>query len=242
MKQSFRVLALLLGLAGAAAAQPSPVTIYNTMPAMNAILGAANMDADPADEIVILDSAGERLQIVDSATGAIDFDSAGWGWYRIYPPGYSHQDAFNTAYGPNHGYHVFCDRDNDGVMEAMVLVSTINNYQQELAIISLNGGGASAIPAATATGASLGEARPNPFNPATSIAFSLDAAGVARVTVYDLAGRLVRTLVDEPRPAGPQTVVWDGRDDEGRAVASGTYFYQLETEGRSEARKAMLLK
>lgn len=242
MKPSLPALALLLGVAGTVSAQPSPVTIYNTMPAMNAILGAANMDGDAADEIVILDSAGERLQIIDSATGAIDFDSASWGWYRIYPPGYSHQDAFNTAYGPNHGYHIFCDRDGDGLMEAMVLVSTINNYQQELAIISLGGGGAASIPATTPTGATLGEARPNPFNPSTSIAFSLEAAGPARVKVYDVAGHLVRTLVDEPRPAGPQTVVWDGRDDDGRAVASGTYFYQLETAGRSESRKAMLLK
>lgn len=242
MTPRLTVPACLLLLAATAAAQPSPVTIYNTMPSMNAILGAANMDGDPADEIVILDSNGDRLQIIDSATGAVDFDSAPWGWYHLYPPGYSHEDAFNTAYGPNHGYHVFCDRDGDGLMEVMVLVSTINNYQQELAIISLGGGGAAAIPPAAPSGASLGEARPNPFNPSTNIDFALEAAGAARIRVYDAAGRLVRTLVDEPRAAGPHSVTWDGRDDEGRLVASGTYFYQLEANGRSEARKAMLLK
>lgn len=231
----------MLSLAGGAMAQTSPVTIYNTMPGMNAILGAANMDGDPADEIIILDTANTRLQIVDSASGSIEFDSQNWGWYYIYPPGYNHEGFFDT-YGPNHGYHVFCDRDNDGIMEAMVLVSTINAYQQELAIISLSGGGSSPVPAALPPGSSLGDARPNPFNPSTSIAFSMEAAGHARVTVYDVAGRLVRTLVDEARPAGEQSVTWDGRDDGGRALASGTYFYQLESGGRSEARKALLLK
>jgi len=70
-------------------------------------------------------------------------------------------------------------------------------------------------------------AYPNPFNPATSIAFSLPAAGHVAVHIHDAAGRLVRTLLDGTREAGPHTLVWDGRADDGRAVASGVYFARL---------------
>jgi hypothetical protein len=64
---------------------------------------------------------------------------------------------------------------------------------------------------------------PNPFNPQTQIAFDLPSAGRAEIRIYDVRGRLVRTLVDKKRPAGHQIFRWDGRDDDGRAVASGTY-------------------
>lgn len=240
----FRCLLILCGtvlLTASAAAQPSPVVIYDTMTNMNAILGAANMDGDVADEIVVLDSDGERLQIIDSATGAVDFDSQSWGWNYIYPPGYEHEGAFNTAWGPNHGYDVFCDKDGDGVMEVMVLVSTGSIYEQQLAIISL-GGGALTAPEPGAIGSGLGAARPNPFNPSTSISYTMQTAGRARIQIFDVTGRLVRTLLDERRPAGRHAVAWDGTDDAGRAVAGGTYFYQLAADGRSEARKAILLK
>jgi len=60
--------------------------------------------------------------------------------------------------------------------------------------------------------------------------------------VYNVRGELVRTLVDENRPAGPQTVEWDGSDERGRAVASGVYFYETQTDGRSIINKTALVK
>lgn len=73
---------------------------------------------------------------------------------------------------------------------------------------------------------------PNPFNPQTTIAFSLAAAGPARLSIYDVAGRRVQTLVAGVLPAGSQTVEWDGSDTTGRSAASGTYIYRLETSVR----------
>jgi len=73
---------------------------------------------------------------------------------------------------------------------------------------------------------------PNPFNPGTSIRFSLPRAEDVRLAVYDVAGRLVRTLVSAHREAGTHTVTWDGLDDQGKAAASGTYLYRLESETR----------
>lgn len=65
---------------------------------------------------------------------------------------------------------------------------------------------------------------PNPFNPRTTLAFELPRAGRTQVEIFDVAGRLVTTLLDDVQPAGRIELAWDGNDRSGRAVASGTYF------------------
>ena len=88
----------------------------------------------------------------------------------------------------------------------------------------------------------LGHAHPNPFNPTTTINFSLSEAGRARLLIYDVAGRLLHTLVDGELPAGPNSVNWNGRDDDGVRQASGVYFLRMETAGFAETRRLVLLK
>jgi len=83
---------------------------------------------------------------------------------------------------------------------------------------------------------------PNPFNPSTTIRYSLAASGRVNLRVYDLRGRLVRTLVVSDRPAGWHQASWDGRDDAGTAVASGVYFYRLEAGSFLHSRKMLLLR
>ncbi len=83
---------------------------------------------------------------------------------------------------------------------------------------------------------------PNPFNPMTSIKFDLPKEAHVKVTVYDVAGRLVKTLVDEVRPAATHTVIWDGTDRTGRRVASGAYYYVVKGDTFSDVDKMMLLK
>jgi len=68
---------------------------------------------------------------------------------------------------------------------------------------------------------------PNPFNPTTTIRFSLAKSGDAKLAIYNTAGQLVRTLVDGDTDAGVHTVVWDGADNTGRQVSSGVYVYRL---------------
>ena len=70
---------------------------------------------------------------------------------------------------------------------------------------------------------------PNPFNPSTTIRFSIPHAGRTRVVVFDLAGRVVRTLVDEDLAAAAHAVEWRGLDAGGRQVASGVYFYRVSS-------------
>lgn len=100
-------------------------------------------------------------------------------------------------------------------------------------------GGGAAAPAARPT---LHAAAPNPFNPATSIRFTLPRAAHARVLVFDVSGALVRKLAGGLYPAGTHALRWDGRDDRGRDLASGAYFYRLEADGAREARKLILLR
>jgi hypothetical protein len=104
-------------------------------------------------------------------------------------------------------------------------------------------GGASAVddrplPQAPA----LAQNAPNPFNPRTKISFVLPVAGEARLAVYDVDGRLVRTLAGGWLEAGERTVTWDGDADRGGRVASGLYFCRLRVGDRTLVRKMTLLK
>ena len=83
---------------------------------------------------------------------------------------------------------------------------------------------------------------PNPFREAATIAYNLPAAGHVTVGVYDVAGRLVRQVVDGPIEAGPHAVQWDGRDGSGRPVASGVYFCRIDAGGDSDMQRLVFLK
>jgi hypothetical protein len=83
---------------------------------------------------------------------------------------------------------------------------------------------------------------PNPFNPTTTIRFDIARAGRVTLRVYDVSGRLVRTIIDENLPAGHHKAVWDGRDRGGQEAASGVYFCRLTAGDFVKARKMTLLK
>ena len=83
---------------------------------------------------------------------------------------------------------------------------------------------------------------PNPFNPQTEIRFLLPRSGPVSLRVYDLLGQVVDVLADAERPAGYHRVVWDGRDANGRDVASGVYFYTMEADDFRQTRKLLLLR
>ena len=83
---------------------------------------------------------------------------------------------------------------------------------------------------------------PNPFNPNTKIEFHLPRTGRLTVKLFNIRGELVRTLVDEERPAGPGSIVWAGDDDRGAAVSSGVYFCQVKAGGEEAVHKIALVK
>jgi hypothetical protein len=85
----------------------------------------------------------------------------------------------------------------------------------------------------------LEHARPNPFNPTTTIEFSVATEGHVTIRVFDAAGRVVRTLEDGHVTAGPHTTVWDGTTDSGERVASGVYFVRMEAAGANVRHRAI---
>ncbi len=84
--------------------------------------------------------------------------------------------------------------------------------------------------------------QPNPFNPSTSIRFTVHRAGEGALRVYDAQGRLVRTLHTGDFAVGAQSFTWDGRNDAGQGLPSGVYLYRLDVAGQTGTRKMMLLK
>jgi len=97
-------------------------------------------------------------------------------------------------------------------------------------------------PTTLPTGYTLYQNFPNPFNPATEIRFDLPAPARVRLTVYNLLGAEVATLVQGNLPGGHHTVIWDGKDHSGNAVASGIYFYRLKAADYAAQKKMILIK
>ena len=87
---------------------------------------------------------------------------------------------------------------------------------------------------------SLKQNYPNPFNPSTDISFTLDKKADVSLTVYNMLGQKVRTLVSGTKNAGTHTFNWDGRDNSSKAVSAGVYMYTL-SDGTSTITKKMAL-
>jgi len=104
------------------------------------------------------------------------------------------------------------------------------------------GGQLSAGPAPLPGKPSLSACRPNPFRDRTQIAYQLPTAGNVRLEVFDVTGRTVRTLASGHKAAGSYTVNWDARDNRGREVPRGVYFYRLDTPGFRAVRKVVLAR
>jgi hypothetical protein len=92
------------------------------------------------------------------------------------------------------------------------------------------------------SGVDLQQNKPNPFNPRTSIEFTLSQKGVVELEIFDARGRIVRHLVHQPLDAGDHHFVWDGSDDAGAKVAAGPYFYRLVSGGERLVKRMVLLK
>ncbi len=88
----------------------------------------------------------------------------------------------------------------------------------------------------------LGQNHPNPFNPVTAIKFSLEEAGPVSLKVFDVNGRVVKTLASGSHAAGEHEMIWNGQDESGSSLASGVYFYRLQADGKTMSKRMVLLK
>src|SRR5262249_55370277 len=88
----------------------------------------------------------------------------------------------------------------------------------------------------------LAQSAPNPFTRSCTIGFSTPVTGPANLRIYNVAGRLVRTLVSGVLEAGAHQRVWDGRDESGALVGSGVYFYRLMTVSGERSQRAVFVR
>jgi hypothetical protein len=98
------------------------------------------------------------------------------------------------------------------------------------------------IGVAPAVVTSLANAYPNPMNPTATIRYTVGAPGRVTLRVFDVTGRVIKTLVDESRATGAYAVTWDGTNDRGEKVASGVFLYQFEAPGFKSAKKIVILQ
>jgi hypothetical protein len=94
----------------------------------------------------------------------------------------------------------------------------------------------------TPTDYALRQNYPNPFNPATQIRYDVPKPSRVRIDVFNVLGQKIRTLVDEQKPAGSHTVLWDGRMDNGDLAASGVYTYRMTTGDFTQSKKLLLMR
>ena len=173
---------------------------------------------------------------VVGATRIVDEDMpivlAAWGGYHEYGvhlPGYSVGDAIDLRlYSISEGRELYVQADLDG------LGYGVNPVTSGTAVVLTS----DAEPVAY----DLMQNYPNPFNPSTSIGFTLPEAGNVKVSVYDMAGRLVSTLVDANMDEGVHVVDWDGTDSSGAMVSAGVYIYALESSDMVMTKKMILMK
>jgi hypothetical protein len=124
--------------------------------------------------------------------------------------------------------------------------STVPEKTYTYWIVILEGGAAATSFQTTITTPALQLAldqnRPNPFNPTTTISFVLPREMDVKLSIYDIRGRRIVTLLDGTGSAGSKEVVWDGKDANGNQVGSGVYFYRLQAGKDTQTRKMILLK
>jgi len=89
---------------------------------------------------------------------------------------------------------------------------------------------------------SLKQNYPNPFNPTTTIGYQVEAQSLVRISVYNMLGQEVRTLVNVVKEAGPHQVTWDGHDNLGNVLPSGLYLYRLHVNNQIQTRRMVFMK
>lgn len=223
-------LAALLALVGTVQAQFTQK--WSCQINSHILLDVGNTDGDPQVEL-LYSNMDDSLILIDGLTGQRE-----WSYHDNYI-GF----AQSTYYWERSAGPTLVDVDDDGVDEIIFSTYTtappiIHCYDSNISLGVNDQDDSTLLPKSV----ELGQNYPNPFNPSTTISFSVSERSHVTLTVYNVLGQKVANLVDEEKPAGDYRVTWDGSGAAGDRLASGIYFYAVQTESQSEAKKMLLLK
>ncbi|MFH1070972.1 MAG: carboxypeptidase regulatory-like domain-containing protein, partial [Candidatus Glassbacteria bacterium] len=194
-------------------------------------------DAQITVEGVVKDESGQPVPM--TLVSLLDPKTGG----NVY--GWTDQAGRFALNVPQGQYEIFVDGGDDSDQSRSVAsnltVDRNQNLDIQLGTGILNGDSepdGPKLPRAFA----LAQNYPNPFNPSTTISYTIADPAQVALTIFDLRGRKVATLVDRQQEEGDYTVQWDGKDSEGRTLSSGIYFYRLKSGAEVATRKMVLLK
>jgi len=180
---------------------------------------------------------GDWVEIVLEDFAPIDLESEYFIGYRIHSLSGAIPAAYHDA-GPRvEGKGAYIK-----ISSWIPLAPTFDyNFCIKAITISLNSSGSNEIEVPTFV-TSLGNNYPNPFNPQTTISFSLQENNFVKLEIFNIRGQLVKTLISDNYDAGVHSAIWNGIDNRNNPVGSGIYLYKLETETYSSTKKMILLK
>ena len=201
----------------------TPDGVFTPVPLQTTVGSQISLAYAPMEaKVYVLETTTHTLRRIDPATGAVELIASGF-------------DGFSDGaieIDPATGALWISDIGAGRVYRLCPTTPTAVDGLDEGAVL----GGVTRVIGAVAVW-------PNPARSgATSVAFALRHETDARVTVYDLAGRVVRRLADGRASAGERTLTWDRRDDEGRAVATGVYMVRVEAQGETRSARVVVLR
>ena len=163
----------------------------------------------------------QSFKIIDIVTGNIVFEKNDAAYYYSYP--------------------MFADVNNDGLLDCIVVrydYPSFSSYVYEIYSTGVSGVNGENQPVSF----DLKQNHPNPFNPSTTIEFYLEESQNVTLTVYDILGSKVKTLVNGYKESGSHEIIWDGTNDSGIRQSTGVYLYRFKSGNMSSVKKMMFLK
>ncbi|MBL7148465.1 MAG: S8 family serine peptidase [Candidatus Cloacimonetes bacterium] len=198
-----------------------------------------DMDANGTPDIVFGDNAGylHSIDITGNETYIFPIDLGST--IKTAPAiGYADNDGDIEILVPNQTSYILVDyKNSSGVMHWANFKR--NPQRTGNAFDPTSGTQPEVVPVFTNN---LGKNYPNPFNPDTNISFSIKEEGYVSLKVYNTRGQLVKTLISENLQEGIHFTSWNGKDNSNRSVASGIYFYKMDSKGYSSVKKMILMK
>ncbi len=172
----------------------------------------------------------QNIHYADKSETYQDGSSTGISWMN--GPGLDEWVEFEVFQAGYYGLAVWKVGSADALKGGKYTLQLVNQA------VDVGGAGEEMIPAVS----DISSIRPNPFNPATTISFDLASDGAVDVSLFDLRGRHIRSLLADHRAAGSYQVVWDGMTDSGQPAASGLYFVRLKTGETIHTKKIALIR